>query len=287
MNPVSQPKSPRRTTGTPVNGPRRARRLAVVLSAAGMATAGTLLWGGFATIDTVQARTSAAPASAAPAARPAPAAVVQEALPVRAPAHSGAHGTSPDEAAAKNAPAAPVRSEPGAPSPAGNQAAPSAGKNPGAGRPGEKLTPQDPSEQKSVPGTRKEKSLAEAGSEASRGQLGARPSGAGNRPDRSAGLAPRGPIDPKAVTGGGETALGGCLVEYGADGQCLPVVPPSMAEHAKQMKDSGVDPLSMPHTWSCEEVREFFPDGLPVRQAAVDPQELDTNEDATACGVGD
>ncbi|MHA7282234.1 hypothetical protein [Arthrobacter sp. TMS2-4] len=154
-------------------------------------------------------------------------------------------------------------------------------KNTGAGKPGDKLAPPTPAEQ-AVPGARKEKSLAEAGAEPGRGQAGA---GAGK--DRSAGLAPRGPVSPPTVKGPNGPALGGCLAEYGADGQCLPVVPPSQAAHAQQMKESGLDPRSMPHPWSCDEVRLFFADGLTVRQPAVDPQSLDTNADGTACGAGD
>jgi hypothetical protein len=82
-------------------------------------------------------------------------------------------------------------------------------------------------------------------------------------------------------------SLGGCLKEYGDAGQCLTVVPPSLAEHIQQMKDAGLDPASMPHNWSCAEVRVYFPKGITVRQPGVDPQHLDANRDGTACGAGD
>ncbi|MFJ6003881.1 hypothetical protein [Arthrobacter sp. NPDC092385] len=288
MNPLSQPEPPRRTQGGPV-GNRRRRRWAVLLSAAGAATAVTLAWGGSVAADTVQARTGAEPSSA-PAALSVPATVPDEPVqalageptPVDVPAHPGGHEAPPGAQAPGGVPAAP----PSQGNPAGQGAA-DAGKVPASGKPGEKLAAQNPSEQGTVPGARKEKSLAEAGSEAVPGQAGGKGSGAGNGADRSAGLAPRGAIDPKEVLGAGETALGGCLAEYGADGQCLPVVPPSSAEHVQQMTESGADPKSMLHFWSCDEVRGFFPDGIAVRQAATDPQGLDANADGTACGADD
>ena len=290
MNPLSQPESPRRTQEGSV-GTRRRRRWAVLLSAAGVATAVTLAWGGFVAADTVQARTGAEPSSA-PAALSAPAAVADEPTsapageptsapageptPAEAAAHPGGHKAPPGAQAPAGVPAAP----PSQGKPAGQGAA-----DPAPGKPGEKLAAQNPAEQGTVPGARKEKSLAEAGSEPVPGEAGAK--GADNGADRSAGLAPRGPVDPKEVMGAGEAVLGGCLAEYGADGQCLPVVPPSSAEHVQQMTESGADPLSMLHFWSCDEVRGFFPDGLAVRQAATDPQGLDTNADGTACGADD
>lgn len=98
---------------------------------------------------------------------------------------------------------------------------------------------------------------------------------------------PRGTVDPSQVLDTASQSLGGCLKEYGDAGQCLSVVPPSLAEHVQQMKNAGLDPTSMPHDWTCTEVRVYFPQGITVRQAGVDPQHLDHNGDGIACGVGD
>lgn len=138
------------------------------------------------------------------------------------------------------------------------------------------------------PGTTEEQTLDSAGSEPTPA-VGESVTALGSdaRGDRSAGLEPRGPIDPAEVKGGSDATLGGCLVEYGANGQCLPVIPPSAADHAQQMRASGLDPLQMAHPWDCSEVREMFSAGLDVRQEGVDPQKLDTNGDGTACGPDD
>ncbi|MEJ5946043.1 hypothetical protein WDZ17_12145 [Pseudokineococcus basanitobsidens] len=79
-----------------------------------------------------------------------------------------------------------------------------------------------------------------------------------------------------------EAANGGCRLEYGRGGQCLPVVPPGAAAHAGH--GTGV-------TWTCDLVRETFPDGIEVRGGGVggagDPLHLDTDHDGTGCGPGD
>jgi hypothetical protein len=105
--------------------------------------------------------------------------------------------------------------------------------------------------------------------------------------DRSSGLTEQSAVDPAAVLGSKDLSLGGCLPQYGDDGQCLPAVPPSQSQHFQDMKAAGLDPGSMAHNWSCPEVREYFPKGLTVRQAKVDPQKLDTNDDGLACGPAD
>lgn len=136
-----------------------------------------------------------------------------------------------------------------------------------------------------VVGGRPEKSLAQAGAEETRGKA---TSGRGaDQRNRAAGLTARGPVDPKRVLTDVSEGLGGCLVEYGTNGQCLPGVPPSMGAHIKQMKDAGQDPRTMPHSWTCREARTYFPQGIAVRQAGIDPQHLDVNGDGTACGPGD
>lgn len=97
----------------------------------------------------------------------------------------------------------------------------------------------------------------------------------------------RGSVAPSQVLDGASQSLGGCLKEYGDAGECLPVVPPSQAEHVQQMKNAGLDPASMPHQWTCAEVRLYFPKGIVVRQRGVDPQRLDRNGDSVACGAAD
>ncbi|MGG7652443.1 MULTISPECIES: hypothetical protein [Kocuria] len=104
--------------------------------------------------------------------------------------------------------------------------------------------------------------------------------------DRTKGLTQRADVAPDKVHDA-DTAPGGCLAEYGEAGQCLPTVPPSLAKHVRDMEKAGQDVSSMPHHWDCEEVRTFFPDGIVVRQAGVDPQGLDVDEDGTACSAGD
>ncbi|WP_427172255.1 hypothetical protein [Arthrobacter sp. 92] len=116
----------------------------------------------------------------------------------------------------------------------------------------------------------------------------ATPDGLGSHPN-AANPAPtlRGTVDPSQVLDTASQSLGGCLKEYGDAGQCLPVVPPSLAEHIQQMKNAGLDPASMPHNWTCSEVRVYFANGIAVRQHGVDPQHLDSNGDGTACGAAD
>lgn len=104
--------------------------------------------------------------------------------------------------------------------------------------------------------------------------------------DRTEGLTERRKVDPKEVLRG-PVAPGGCLAEYGEDGQCLPTVPPSMAKHVADMKKAGMDPDGMDHHWGCAEVRTHFPEGITVRTAGDDPQGLDANGDGLACGPGD
>lgn len=138
-----------------------------------------------------------------------------------------------------------------------------------------------------APGRTRQLHLAEAAGQqpahgVPRGKLG--PAGA----DRTAGLSERGASPAQGDPGSGTAPnTGGCLPEYGAAGQCLPVVPPSLASHLAQMKAAGLDPSSMPHHWSCAEVRNYFPDGLPVRIPGTDPQHLDSTADGIACGTGD
>ena len=224
-------------------GRARGARVIVALTAAGLAAAAAMVWGGMSAIATVSAvnagpRVSQVPPAAKPAAGPASA----------RPGPSATKDATGSSKAPKLGPMPPV--------PAGPAASKAAGDAP-------------------------EVSLAEA-ARAEAGAAAASPEG-GN----STGLKQRGPVDPAAVLSGSSVSLGGCLPQYGADGQCLPAVPPSMSRHLKEMKDAGLDPGAMPHSWTCTEVRTYFKGGLPVRKAHIDPQKLDANHDGVACGAAD
>ena len=131
-------------------------------------------------------------------------------------------------------------------------------------------------------GNKAETSLEEAG----RAEVGHAAPSQRDGKDRSGNLSKIGAATPADVLGA-SPSLGGCLREYGDAGQCLPAVPPSMSRHLEDMKDAGVDPASMPHNWTCNEVRQYFKTGLVVREAGVDPQALDPNADGMACGPAD
>lgn len=105
--------------------------------------------------------------------------------------------------------------------------------------------------------------------------------------ERTQGLRERAAVTPEEVLGGEGTAPGGCVPEYGKDGQCLPSVPPSLAKHVAEMEAAGMDPAGMDHHWGCDEVRAYFPGGLAVRSPGEDPQGLDPDGDGLACGAGE
>jgi hypothetical protein len=86
-------------------------------------------------------------------------------------------------------------------------------------------------------------------------------------------------IAPAQVLRSLSAARGGCHVSYGKAGQCLPMVPPSQAEH--------VAAGHMKPRWECTELRSMFKAGISVRVAGADPLLLDKNRDGTACGKGD
>jgi len=244
----------RRQHETPARGPR----VTAVLTAAALAAATAMVWGGItavATVNTVNAgaRASQMPPSSQPAGLP-PGADASQVPPSAQPA-GPLDGGQTGQAAAKNAP-------------------------PKAGTP--KLGPIPPAKAGKGAGDSAEVSLAEAARTASGPAARAK---AGS--DHSSTLKRRGPVDPSDVLADSSQSLGGCLPQYGSDGQCLPVVPPSLSRHLKDMVDAGQDPASMPHSWSCTEVRQYFKNGLAVRQANVDPQKLDANRDGIACGPAD
>lgn len=82
-------------------------------------------------------------------------------------------------------------------------------------------------------------------------------------------------IDPDSVLEE-SSARGGCTAGYGGGEACLPVVPPSAAQHAGH---------GMTVRWTCAEARLTLPRGISV--LGDDPLGLDTNRDRVACGPGD
>ena len=280
---------------------QRTRRWIPLLSGAGAVALAAAVWAGQVAVqtalpsaaaerpassDAVATPTGAATEIAKTAPQPDAAGVPAQVL-ARGPVKESTAPRTPPSSTAHDAHSAPVPSpaaQPGraAGKPVGEPAAGIPVGEPAAGKPVGELPARA-----TKPGTSPEKSLAAASSEAPVAAAGSLPPAAKVGADRSAGLVPRGPIDPKEVSRGSQPALGGCLREYGKSGQCVPVIPPSMAAHALQMTESGLDPLTMDHPWSCTEMRQTFPDGLAVRQDGVDPQGLDTNDDGTACGPAD
>ena len=237
----------RRGTETAAGG----ARVVVALTTAGLAAAAAMVWGGMSAVATVSAVNAGPRASQVPPA----------ATPAAAPT-----GARPGPSATKDATTDPTKGATGS----GNAA---------------KLGPIPPvsagPKASTSAGDAPEVSLAEA-ARTEAGAAASLPEG-GN----SMGLKQRGPVDPAAVLSGKSLSLGGCLPQYGSDGQCLPAIPPSMSRHLKEMKDAGLDPGSMPHSWTCTEVRTYFKGGLAVRKAHVDPQKLDANHDGVACGAAD
>ncbi|KQR68477.1 hypothetical protein ASF98_07460 [Arthrobacter sp. Leaf337] len=233
--------------------PGRGRRWTTVLATTGLAVAAVVTWGGISAVSTVATVDAAAHLAAAPG-EPLPA-------PVPASVSGGTAGPTHHDSAAR---------------PAGQpEVLPESARNDStaAGR----------ADEAPGLGNRAEVSLSEAAGAEVGPAAGARRDGR----DRSSGLAEQAAVDPAAVLGSGDVSLGGCLPQYGADGQCLPAVPPSQSQHLQDMKSAGMDPGSMAHDWNCAEVREYFPNGIVVRQEGVDPQKLDPNDDGMACGPAD
>lgn len=230
----------------------RTRRWTTVLATSGLAVAAAVTWGGISAVSTVATVDAATHRTEAPLGP----------LPGLASVSGDSAGSSHHGPAA----APPAGQPQSLPEPAGNgsQAAGRADGAPGIGN-------------------KPEVSLNEAANAEVGPAAGARREGR----DRSSGLAEQAAVDPADVLRSTETSLGGCLPQYGDDGQCLPAVPPSQSQHLQDMKQAGLDPGSMTHDWSCAEVLEYFPNGIAVRQVGVDPQELDPNDDGMACGPAD
>jgi hypothetical protein len=237
---------------TPQQTSARRIRVILALTAAGTAATAAMAWGWTYAVQTVGIVSARTPAGQAPSlVRPGQASTAGRA-PTAAPVPSATKGTGNGNGSGT------PRLGPITAAPAGPKGSGGAGDSP-------------------------EVSLAEAG----RAEVGQAAASRKNGKDHSAHLKKRGAIDPGQVLSDGNLSLGGCLPQYGAAGQCLPAVPPSLSRHLRDMKDAGLDPASMPHPWSCGEVREYFKKGLPVRQPNVDPQKLDANKDGVACGPAD
>ena len=67
---------------------------------------------------------------------------------------------------------------------------------------------------------------------------------------------------------------GGCAPGYGDGRSCLPVAPPSAAEHAGH---------NMKVPWTCSELLTLFPKGIPLQIRGVDPLGLDEDGNGIAC----
>jgi len=235
---------------------RGGRRWTTVLATSGLAVAAAVTWGGISAVSTVATVDAAKHVAAAPAER------LPEPLPGPGPVSGGTadathHGPAAEQLAGRP------------------EALPDSARidSPAAGR-----ADEAPGIGNKAETSLNEAAGAEVGPAADAGRAGR---------DRSSGLAEQAAVDPAAVLGSREVSLGGCLPEYGEDGQCLPAVPPSQSQHLQDMKNAGLDPGSMAHDWNCAEVREYFPNGIAVRQVSVDPQKLDPNDDGMACGPAD
>lgn len=67
---------------------------------------------------------------------------------------------------------------------------------------------------------------------------------------------------------------GGCAPGYGDGRSCLPVAPPSAAQHAGH---------NVEVVWTCEELLTLFPQGIPLQVRGVDPLGLDKDGNGIAC----
>lgn len=67
---------------------------------------------------------------------------------------------------------------------------------------------------------------------------------------------------------------GGCALGYGDGRSCLPVSPPSAAQHAGHGKKV---------RWTCEELLTLFPEGIPLQVRGNDPLRLDEDDNGIAC----
>jgi hypothetical protein len=67
---------------------------------------------------------------------------------------------------------------------------------------------------------------------------------------------------------------GGCAPGYGDGRSCLPVAPPSAAQHAGH---------NVKVAWTCTELLTLFPQGIPLQVRGTDPLGLDEDGNGIAC----
>ncbi|MDF2048699.1 hypothetical protein [Arthrobacter sp. Cr_A7] len=67
---------------------------------------------------------------------------------------------------------------------------------------------------------------------------------------------------------------GGCAPGYGDGRSCLPVAPPSAAQHAGH---------TVKVAWTCTELLTLFPQGIPLQVRGTDPLGLDEDGNGIAC----
>ncbi|KNC19803.1 hypothetical protein AC792_03860 [Arthrobacter sp. RIT-PI-e] len=67
---------------------------------------------------------------------------------------------------------------------------------------------------------------------------------------------------------------GGCAPGYGDGRSCLPVAPPSAAQHSGHGAEIA---------WTCEELLTLFPEGIPLQVPGTDPLGLDEDGNGVAC----
>ncbi|MBD1537741.1 hypothetical protein HC749_06090 [Arthrobacter sp. S13_S34] len=67
---------------------------------------------------------------------------------------------------------------------------------------------------------------------------------------------------------------GGCAPGYGDGRSCLPVAPPSAAQHAGH---------GVKVAWTCTELLTLFPKGIPLQVRGTDPLGLDEDGNGIAC----
>lgn len=67
---------------------------------------------------------------------------------------------------------------------------------------------------------------------------------------------------------------GGCAPGYGDGRSCLPVAPPSAAQHSAH---------GAKIAWTCEELLTLFPEGIPLQVPGTDPLGLDEDGNGIAC----
>lgn len=129
------------------------------------------------------------------------------------------------------------------------------------------------------PGNGKAKSLGEALAQPHGvAAAGVTPEGAGvndGKTKQAPGLALRPLARGQQDAGVNDAArTGGCAPGYGDGRSCLPVAPPSAAQHPGH---------GAKIAWTCEELLTLFPQGIPLQVPGTDPLGLDEDGNGIAC----